>query len=158
MRVALDSGREVSFDPQQFRHLDHGYAVTSHSSQGLTVDRVLINAATEESFRLLNDRMAYVAVSRAREEALIYTDSTQNLRESLNRTTNKEMALEATNSKSRDLKQDHDGLTNDHLTAHEETHKDHGMDQNSAQIDPTEAKAAELAVENEGQELAAFFV
>jgi conjugative relaxase-like TrwC/TraI family protein len=158
LRVALDSGREVSFDPQQFRHLDHGYAVTSHSSQGLTVDRVLINADTQESFRLLNDRMAYVAVSRAREEALIYTDSTQNLRESLNRATNKEMALEATNSKSRDLRQDHDGLTNDHLAPHEQPHNDPNLNQNSEQIDPTQAKAAELAVESEGQELVAFLI
>jgi conjugative relaxase-like TrwC/TraI family protein len=158
LRVALDSGREVSFNPKQFRHIDHGYAVTSHSSQGLTVDRVLINAETQESFRLLNDRMAYVAVSRAREEALIYTDSTQNLRESLNRATNKEMALEATKSKSSDIQQDRDALTNDHHTAHEETHNDHGMDQNSAQIDPTQAQAAELAVESEGQELAAFLI
>ena len=31
LRVTLDSGREVTFDPQQFRHIDHGYAVTSHS-------------------------------------------------------------------------------------------------------------------------------
>ncbi len=154
LRVALDSGREVSFDPQQFRHLDHGYAVTSHSSQGLTVDRVLINADTQESLRLLNDRMAYVAVSRAREEALIYTDSTQNLRASLNRATNKEMALEATNHKSREIQQDRDGLTNDHLTAHEQTHNNHGIDQNSAQIDPTQEKAAEFAVESEGEELA----
>src|SRR5690349_15784016 len=149
LRVALDSGREVSFDPQQFRHLDHGYAVTSHSSQGLTVDRVLINADTRESFRLLNDRMAYVAVSRAREEVLIYTDSTQNLHESLNRATNKEMALEATNSKSRDLQQDRDELTDDHLAAHDETHNDRNLDQNSDQIDATQGKVAELAVESE---------
>jgi hypothetical protein len=32
------------------------------------------------------------------------------------------------------------------------------MDQNSAQIDPTQAKAAELAIENEGQDLAAFLM
>ena len=158
LRVALDSGREVSFDPQQFRHIDHGYAVTSHSSQGLTVDRVLINADTQESLRLLNDRMAYVAVSRAREEALIYTDSTQNLRESLNRATNKETALEATNNKSGDLQQDRDGLANDHLTPDEQTHNDHGLDQNSVQIDPTQAKAAELAIESETQDLAAFLM
>jgi ATP-dependent exoDNAse (exonuclease V) alpha subunit len=158
LRVILDSGREVSFDPQQFRHLDHGYAVTSHSSQGLTVDRVLINADTRESFRLLNDRMAYVAVSRAREEALIYTDSTQNLRESLNRATNKEMALEATTGRSSDIQQDRDGLANDHLTAYEQTHNDHGMDQNSTKIDPTQAKAAELAIESESQDLAAFLM
>ena len=154
----MDSGREVSFDPQQFRHIDHGYAVTSHSSQGLTVDRVLINADTQESLRLLNDRMAYVAVSRAKEEALIYTDSTQNLREALNRGTNKEMALEATKSRSSDIQQDRDGLTNDRHTASQEIHNDHGMDQNSAQIAPTQAKAAELAVESESQELAAFLI
>ncbi len=160
LRVALDSGREVTFDPQRFRHIDHGYAVTSHSSQGLTVDRVLINADTHESLRLLNDRMAYVAVSRAREEALIYTDSTQNLRDSLNRATNKEMALEATKANSRDIQQDRNESTNDPIAPHEQPHngRDHAMDQNSAQIDPTQTQAAELAVESESQEIAAFLM
>jgi hypothetical protein len=42
-----------------------GYAVTSHSSQGQTADRVLIHADTELGAKdLLNNRMAYVAVSR----------------------------------------------------------------------------------------------
>ncbi|HKU73993.1 MAG TPA: MobF family relaxase [Pyrinomonadaceae bacterium] len=160
LHVALDSGREVSFDPQQFRHIDHGYAVTSHSSQGLTVDRVLINADTRESFRLLNDRMAYVAVSRAREEALIYTDSTQNLRETLNRATNKEMALEATKGNSRDIQQDRNELTNDPLATHEQPHNErvNGTNQNSPQIDPTQKQATELAVESESQEIAAFLM
>lgn len=160
LRVTLDSGRELTLDTQQFRHIDHGYAVTSHSSQGLTVDRVLINADTQESLRLLNDRMAYVAVSRAREEALIYTDSTQNLRETLNRATNKEMALEATKSKSSGLQQDRNELTNDPLATHEQSHNgfDHRMDQNSAQSDPTQAQAAELAVESEGEDIAAFLM
>jgi ATP-dependent exoDNAse (exonuclease V) alpha subunit len=72
--VKLDGGREVSFETEKFRHLDHGYAVISHSSQGTTVDRVLINADTQESRVLLNDRMGYVAVSRAREDAIIYTN------------------------------------------------------------------------------------
>jgi hypothetical protein len=160
LRVALDSGREVTFNPQQFRHIDHGYAVTSHSSQGLTVDRVLINADTRESLRLLNDRMTYVAVSRAREEALIYTDSMQNLRDSLNRATNKEMALEATKGNSRDIQQDRNESTNDPLAPHEQPHngQDHGMDQNSAHIDPTQVQVAELAVESEGEDIAAFLI
>jgi hypothetical protein len=68
------------------------------------------------------------------------------------------MALEATKGNSRDLQQDHDTLTNDHLASYEQPHNDRGMDQNSAQIDPTQAKAAELAVESEGQELAAFLM
>jgi ATP-dependent exoDNAse (exonuclease V) alpha subunit len=157
LRVALDSGREVSFDLQQFRHLDHGYAVTSHSSQGLTVDRVLINADTQESLRLLNDRMAYVAVSRAREEALIYTDSTQNLSETLNRSTNKETALEATKGNSRNIQQDRNELSDDPLATHEQAHNErvHGINENSPQIDATQTQAAGLAIESEEAELAA---
>jgi hypothetical protein len=42
------------------------YAITSHSSQGQTADRVLIHADTELGARdLLNNRMAYVAASRS---------------------------------------------------------------------------------------------
>src|SRR5258706_318501 len=95
LTVTLDSGREGSFEMQNYRHIDHGYAVTSHSSQGTTVDRVLINADTRESELLLNDRMGYVAVSRAREDAIIFTNSLQELREALNRRVDKDMAIEA---------------------------------------------------------------
>jgi conjugative relaxase-like TrwC/TraI family protein len=95
LTVALDSGREVTFDSEKFRHIDHGYAVTSHSSQGQTVDRVLINADTRESELLLNDRMGYVAVSRAREDAIIYTNSLLELRDALDRRVDKDMALDA---------------------------------------------------------------
>jgi hypothetical protein len=104
--------------------------------------------------------MAYVAVSRAREEALIYTDSTQNLRETLNRATNKEMAFEATKSKSSSYQRDRNELTNDPFPPHEQFHngRDHGMDQNSPQIDPTQTQAVELAVESESQEIAAFLM
>jgi conjugative relaxase-like TrwC/TraI family protein len=97
LTVKLDSGREVSFEKEHFRHIDHGYAVTSHSSQGTTVDRVLINADTSESRVLLNDRMGYVAVSRAREDAIIYTNSIEELRGALDRRVDKEMAVEAVN-------------------------------------------------------------
>jgi ATP-dependent exoDNAse (exonuclease V) alpha subunit len=95
MIVKLDGGREVNFERDHFRHIDHGYAVTSHSSQGTTVDRVLINADTSESRVLLNDRMGYVAVSRAREDAIIYTNSIEELRGALDRRVDKEMAVEA---------------------------------------------------------------
>lgn len=93
--VALDSGREISFEPDKFRHLDHGYAVTSYSSQSQTVDRVLVNADANESDLLLNQRMGYVAISRAREEAMIFTNSADQLRAALDRSVDKEMAVEA---------------------------------------------------------------
>jgi hypothetical protein len=95
LAVALDSGREVSFEPDKFRHLDHGYAVTSYSSQSQTVDRVLINADANESDLLLNQRTGYVAISRAREDAIIFTNSSEQLRTALDRRVDKEMAVEA---------------------------------------------------------------
>ncbi len=97
MIVRLDKKRDVTISLDKFRHLDHGYAVTSHSSQGQTVNRVLVNAETTETDALLNQRMAYVAISRARFEARVYTDSLKDLGPAFNRKKNKEIALEALN-------------------------------------------------------------
>ncbi len=97
MTVRLDKKRDVTIALDQFRHLDHGYAVTSHSSQGQTVNRVLVNAETTETDALLNQRMAYVAISRARFEAHVYTDSIKELGPAFDREKNKEIALEALN-------------------------------------------------------------
>ena len=47
LRLKMDGGRTVELDPRQHPHLDHGYAMTSHSSQGQTADRVLIHVDTE---------------------------------------------------------------------------------------------------------------
>jgi hypothetical protein len=75
MRLKLDSDRSMSFDPHLHPHLDHGYAVTSYSSQGQTADRVLINVDTELGAKdLLNNRMAYVSVSRGQWDAQIFTN------------------------------------------------------------------------------------
>jgi hypothetical protein len=41
-------------DPNEVRHFDHGYAVTSQSSQGLTAERVLIKSSAVE-MRNTND-------------------------------------------------------------------------------------------------------
>lgn len=97
LTVELDRGRAVTFDPEKFRHLDHGYAVTSYSAQGKTMDRVLLNAETTETDMLLNQRMAYVALSRARIDARVYTDSAADLGAAFDRQQNKEIAIEALN-------------------------------------------------------------
>lgn len=67
--IHLDSGRKVSLDPDQMRHLDHGYAVTSHSAQGLTADRVLVHVDTGIHPQLVSDPFAYVSISRASQDA-----------------------------------------------------------------------------------------
>ena len=65
LRLKIDNGHTVELDPRKHLHLDHGYALTSHSSQGQTADRVLIHVDTEFGAKdLLNCRMAYVSVSR----------------------------------------------------------------------------------------------
>lgn len=149
IRLAMDSGREVMVDLRKFRHLDYGYAVTSHSAQGLTFDRVLINADTRQSVRLLNDRMAYVAVSRARYDALIYTDSTQNLSAALNREINKTTALEAIQANEREVKRDRDELRQDHPTPQQQPLPfDHDIEQRPTHIEPSQTQAAAPAIES----------
>jgi hypothetical protein len=111
---------------------------------------VLLNADTRESVQLLNDRMAYVALSRARDEALIYTDSAPNLRETLNRAADKEVALDAIGENSREKKQERDDLTNNPLAPHNLPHTEHSLDQNTTHIEATQAEAAELAVYADG--------
>jgi ATP-dependent exoDNAse (exonuclease V) alpha subunit len=75
MRIKLDSGREMSLNPERYPHIDHGYAVTSYSGQGQTAERVLINVDTNLAARdLLNNRMAYVSVSRGQYDAQIFTN------------------------------------------------------------------------------------
>ncbi len=90
----LDSGREISFDPAEHRHFDHGYAVTSHSAQGLTAERVLVNADTGVHPDLLNSRFGYVSVSRASHEATVFTDNLAKLNPQLSADVSKTSALE----------------------------------------------------------------
>lgn len=94
----LDSGRQIEFDATANRHFDHGYAVTSHSAQGLTAERVLINADTGVHPDLLNSRFGYVAVSRASHEATVFTDDAVRLHQRLGTEVSKTAALEVVQS------------------------------------------------------------
>jgi len=86
LRLKMDGGRAVELDPRKHPHLDHGYAMTSHSSQGQTADRVLIHLDTELGAKdLLNSRMAYVSISRGRYDAQIYTNNAPTLGQALSR-------------------------------------------------------------------------
>ena len=84
LSLKMDGGRTVELDPRKHPHLDHGYAVTSYSSQGQTADRVLIHVDTElDAKDLLNSRMAYVAVSRGAYNAQLFTNDREKLATSL---------------------------------------------------------------------------
>ena len=90
----MDSGQEVRFNVREHPHLDYGYAVTSHSSQGQTADRVLVHVDTEKSELLVNNRFAYVSVSRAQHDAHIYTNDGSKLSRSLSRESSQRTATE----------------------------------------------------------------
>jgi conjugative relaxase-like TrwC/TraI family protein len=96
LTVRMDGAREktITFDPREMRHFDHGYAVTSHSSQGLTAERVLVNMDTEVHPELINSRFAYTSVSRASHDAQIFTNNAADLAESLSRDVSKASAID----------------------------------------------------------------
>jgi ATP-dependent exoDNAse (exonuclease V) alpha subunit len=96
--IHLDSGRTIQFSLDDHRHLDHGYAVTSHSSQGLTADRALLHIGTTHSHPdLINTRLAYVAVSRARLDVQIFTDNAERLAQGFSHEVSKSSAMELMN-------------------------------------------------------------
>jgi AAA domain/TrwC relaxase len=94
--VTLDrTGRQISWNLSQRPHLDYGYAMTSYSAQGATVDRVLVQIDTQDSStrQLVDKTLAYVALSRPRHDMQIYTDSIERLAPALSREVAKPKAL-----------------------------------------------------------------
>jgi ATP-dependent exoDNAse (exonuclease V) alpha subunit len=89
-----DKEKTVTFDSAEMPHFDHGYAVTSHSSQGLTAERVLVNMDTNVHPELINSRFAYVSVSRASYDAQIFTNDAAALAENLSRNVSKASAID----------------------------------------------------------------
>jgi len=77
----------------EFGHLAHGYCVTSHASQGKTVDRVLIGQSSD-SFPASSREQFYVSVSRARVAAVIYTDDKEALLAAVERSDDRVTATE----------------------------------------------------------------
>ena len=73
-------------------HLEYGYCSTVHSAQGKTCEKILIEADTK-SLTSARDNY-YVAISRARQEATIYTNDKTKLPEAMSRRNEKEAALE----------------------------------------------------------------
>ena len=84
LTVAMEDGTTQALDIARLadRHIRQGWVQTIHASQGATADRVMAHL---ESFRAntVDAASAYVAISRARKGAAIYTDSRAKLTEVL---------------------------------------------------------------------------
>eukprot|EP01136_Pigoraptor_vietnamica_P002832 Opistho-1_new@31313 len=63
---------------QDYGHIAHAHCVTSHASQGKTVDEIFISQPAS-TFPATDAKQFYVSVSRARNRAHIYTDDKEQL-------------------------------------------------------------------------------
>lgn len=89
-RITLTDGREL---PPNYNTFTHGYAVTSHSSQGKTVDDVLL-VASARSFPAVNREQFYVSISRGREHVQVFTDDAELLAHRVTDTHERKAAIE----------------------------------------------------------------
>lgn len=102
--VEEKNGKIKELDLSKNNHLDHAYAMTVHSSQGLTVDNVIVNLDTKS--KTTNKEAFYVAISRARHEAYVYTENIQDLPNSVSKLTVKNNAVELIKNNSNNYKKD----------------------------------------------------
>jgi ATP-dependent exoDNAse (exonuclease V) alpha subunit len=93
--LRFDNDRELSASLSRLRHIDYGYASTSHAAQGATVDRVIVNVDSMRSAQLVNQKQFYVSISRARADAKIYTDDVEALGRAVGRRPEKSIGLDA---------------------------------------------------------------
>jgi len=78
---------------RNFGHIAYGYAVTSHASQGRTVDRVFVGASAA-SLPASSREQFYVSVSRGKQQAVIYTDDRAGLLDAVERSEDRTTATE----------------------------------------------------------------
>ena len=67
LAVRLDSGEARQVQASQYAAVDHGYAVTIHKAQGVTVDRAYLLATPG-----MDRSLAYVGMTRHREAATLF--------------------------------------------------------------------------------------
>jgi ATP-dependent exoDNAse (exonuclease V) alpha subunit len=120
VQLRMDSGRDVAFNIREHPHLDHGYAVTSHSSQGQTAERVLIHVDTELGEQLVNSRMAYVSVSRGQYDAQIYTNNRSELASDLSRDVSQRTAIQT--QEPEPIAQKSEPVATNHEQQHDQAH------------------------------------
>jgi conjugative relaxase-like TrwC/TraI family protein len=82
----------IKIDRSRPVHLQHGYASTIHSAQGLTKNRVLVDANTKSLTS--NRAVFYVAISRPRNDITLFTDDASKLAAAMSREPKKFAALE----------------------------------------------------------------
>jgi ATP-dependent exoDNAse (exonuclease V) alpha subunit len=96
--IRLENGKLL---PKNWDHMQLGYVDTSYASQGKTTDRVFISVGNE-SLPAANQQQWYVSASRGREQAKLYVDSKEDVREAISRTGQRLSAVELTHTRLKD--------------------------------------------------------
>ena len=99
--LVIDRGWVIGRD---FGHVAHGYVVTSHASQGKTVDKVFIGLSSQ-SFPAANQRTLYVAATRGKEQAVLFTDDKHELLRAVERPDEPMSATEFMNQRKATLRE-----------------------------------------------------
>lgn len=86
------------FISEEFQHIQHAYCLTSHASQGKTVDVVLVSQPTG-TFTASDLKQFYVSASRGRYDLKIYTDDKEGLLDHVAVLKKRKSALELLNFK-----------------------------------------------------------
>ena len=96
LSVCLDSGEMRQVYAEQYDDIDHGYAVTIHKAQGVTVDRAYLLATAG-----MDRSLVYVGMTRHREQATLFAGAddfkSRDLAQVLGRQRPKESTLDFAN-------------------------------------------------------------
>jgi hypothetical protein len=110
IEVKFDNGRKLAMPLDAARKVDLGYCSTSHSSQGSTVHRAIINIDSTRQVELVNLRQFYVSSTRPQFELRVYTDDVERMRRAVARTQGKELALDVVEKRQRQVQQQSHGF------------------------------------------------
>lgn len=97
--IKADGKDKVSFNINDYNHIDHGYAATVHKAQGVTVDRSYVLAS-----KYFDRHVTYVAMTRHREGVELFYNrddfpSYKNLEQTLSKERTKDISLDYIDSR-----------------------------------------------------------
>ncbi|EIJ77086.1 MAG: hypothetical protein C75L2_00030083 [Leptospirillum sp. Group II 'C75'] len=93
LRIRLDNGKDFEMKPgSRPVEIDHGYAQTGHSAQGLGAETVVLDLPSDS--QTLNRRSFYTNLTRTKGEVKAFTDDRERLAGAVSREKDKTMALD----------------------------------------------------------------
>ena len=93
LKIRLDNGKDFDLKPSgKPVEIDHGYAQTGHSAQGLGAQNVILDLPSNS--QTLNQRSFYTNLTRTKGDVIAFTDDREKLTGAVTREKDKTMALD----------------------------------------------------------------